>query len=315
MVSIIHFVTITILILSNIVPFSYCDTSGDAMSTRELMAMDAANEIIKAFQTIDAQGLSASICDGISDYKFPDMCMPDEEQGGKYLHTDEEGNTKEATYEDTRPTDGKNTPQKLESNEKFKGTRTGDYTGYKIQPDTPQNDKVRAEVCAASMAGKAFDRSAKGDTIYGDLAATTSWQYFGGQETGLFAQYPASIKTMCWCDEYDPRYRPWYAAAVTGPKDMIFVLDASGSMRDKVEVKEINENGEEEVVEKERLEIMKEAAIAQLNTATFSDFIQVVVYSTGALSNSGTCKFYTYIWYLHTHTNTHMCQLTYNFLT
>ena len=86
-------------------------------------------------------------------------------------------------------------------------------------------------------------------------------------------------------------------------------------MRDKVEVKEINENGEEEVVEKERLEIMKEAAIAQLNTATFSDFIQVVVYSTGALSNSGTCKFYTYIWYLHTHTNTHMCQLTYNFLT
>ena len=89
-------------------------------------------------------------------------------------------------------------------------------------------------MCAAVAAGTAFDRNAKGDTVHGELASTTSWQYFGGQETGLFAQYPASIKTQCWCDGYDPRYRPWYAAAVTGPKDFVMVLDVSGSMRTSV---------------------------------------------------------------------------------
>ena len=47
----------------------------------------------------------------------------------------------------------------------------------------------------------------------------------------------------------------------------------------------------------QRLDIMKEAAIAQLNTITFSDFIQVVVYSTSARStgNRKLC-IYTYIY-------------------
>ena len=32
------------------------------------------------------------------------------------------------------------------------------------------------------------------------------------------------------CDAYDPRYRPWYAAAASGPKDVVLVIDCSGSM-------------------------------------------------------------------------------------
>jgi len=132
-------------------------------------------------------------------------------------------------------------------------------------------------------AGTAFDRNAKGDTVHGELASTTSWQYFGGQETGLFAQYPASIKTQCWCDGYDPRYRPWYAAAVTGPKDFVMVLDISGSM--KTATKAAGEDGEEK--EETRLSIMKTAAKAQLDTITFSDFVQVVVYSSSARSYNG----------------------------
>ena len=31
---------------------------------------------------------------------------------------------------------------------------------------------------------------------------------------------------------YDPRKRPWYVAASSGPKDVILILDTSGSMRD-----------------------------------------------------------------------------------
>merc|ERR1711871_457214 len=232
-------------------------------------------------------GISTDLCKDVTAYTFPDMCMPNADYAGEYPSVTEnpDGTSTTSTqkYDDTRPKDGKNSPQNFKFNEAFK-VRTGDYLGYKIQPKTPQTLKVKTEMCAAVAAGTAFDRNAKGDTVHGELASTTSWQYFGGQETGLFAQYPASAKTQCWCDKYDPRYRPWYAAAVTGPKDMILVLDMSGSMRDKVRVKKATEDGEEEEEEVERLEIMKEAAIAQLDTVTFSDFIQVVLYSSGAES-------------------------------
>ena len=101
----------------------------------------------------------------------------------------------------------------------------------------------------------------------------------------MFAQYPASIKTQCWCDSYDPRYRPWYSAAITGPKDMILILDTSGSMSQKVKVSKINDNGQEILVTVERLQVMKEAALALLKTITFVDFVQIVHYNTDATAH------------------------------
>jgi hypothetical protein len=283
-----------VLHLSNIA-VTFGDTSGDAMDVREAMVIEATNAITKAYYTIASDGISASICEDVTSYKFPDICMPDEEYEAKYKRHKEDGGTETVTYNDVRPGSGKNAPKNLKENEKFDNVRTGDYLGYKIQAKTPQNSKVLQEVCAAKNVGDTFSNHAKGDTKYGKLAATTSWQYFGGQETGLFAQYPASIKTQCWCDDYDPRYRPWYAAAVTGPKDIILVLDASGSMRDEVAIK--NKDGDDAVRMVQRLDIMKEAAIAQLDTVTFSDFIQVVVYSISARStgNRKLC-IYTYIY-------------------
>ena len=36
---------------------------------------------------------------------------------------------------------------------------------------------------------------------------------------------------MKYCpSSWDPRYRPWYVNVVTGPKDIVIVLDVSGSM-------------------------------------------------------------------------------------
>lgn len=29
---------------------------------------------------------------------------------------------------------------------------------------------------------------------------------------------------------FDPRFRPWFANAATGPKDVIIIIDVSGSM-------------------------------------------------------------------------------------
>ena len=32
------------------------------------------------------------------------------------------------------------------------------------------------------------------------------------------------------CKDYDPRMRPWYIAATTGGKNLIVIIDTSGSM-------------------------------------------------------------------------------------
>ena len=42
------------------------------------------------------------------------------------------------------------------------------------------------------------------------------------QSLGNYMQWPGTQ----WCTEsYDPRFRPWYAAAASGPKDVVLVID------------------------------------------------------------------------------------------
>eukprot|EP00747_Dinoflagellata_sp_TGD_P124024 gnl/TRDRNA2_/TRDRNA2_173934_c0_seq3.p1 gnl/TRDRNA2_/TRDRNA2_173934_c0~~gnl/TRDRNA2_/TRDRNA2_173934_c0_seq3.p1 ORF type:complete len:655 (-),score=112.36 gnl/TRDRNA2_/TRDRNA2_173934_c0_seq3:34-1998(-) len=53
--------------------------------------------------------------------------------------------------------------------------------------------------------------------------------YFAHQQSGTYIQWPG----IDWCvtdGGFDPRFRPWYAGAVSGPKDLILILDKSGSM-------------------------------------------------------------------------------------
>ena len=51
--------------------------------------------------------------------------------------------------------------------------------------------------------------------------------YFADQMSGSYMGWP----TLQWCPtNYDPRFRPWYASGSTGPKDVIVVVDVSGSM-------------------------------------------------------------------------------------
>ena len=65
--------------------------------------------------------------------------------------------------------------------------------------------------------------------------------------------------------KYDPRLRPWYLSASNGPKNVIFILDVSGSM---------SQNG--------RLESMKKAAIEMIDSLSFADYIGVVTFSSKA---------------------------------
>ncbi|KAI0239289.1 Voltage-dependent calcium channel subunit alpha-2/delta-3 [Lamellibrachia satsuma] len=61
-----------------------------------------------------------------------------------------------------------------------------------------------------------------------DTAPSLKWQYFASEQGVLF-NYP----TVGYCDEtYDPRFRPFYVeVASPQPKDLVVVVDTSGSMR------------------------------------------------------------------------------------
>ena len=91
---------------------------------------------------------------------------------------------------------------------------------------------------------------------------TLRWQQIG-TPTGFYRIYPGVPQQTCY--SYDPRNRPWYVAATSGPKDVILVIDVSGSMS--------NFN---------RIDLAREAAITVINTLTNSDYVAVVLFNSDA---------------------------------
>jgi len=95
---------------------------------------------------------------------------------------------------------------------------------------------------------------------------SNNFLYFGGHD-GLFRQVPALHQFECGC--YDPRRRPWYVAASSGPKDVVIVIDVSGSM-------------DVPPGESFRLTMAKEAAITIVDTLTVADRFTVIAFSGDA---------------------------------
>jgi Mg-chelatase subunit ChlD len=93
--------------------------------------------------------------------------------------------------------------------------------------------------------------------------------YFGGHD-GLFRQVPALHQVQCGC--FDPRRRPWFVAASSGPKNVVLVIDVSGSMGEK--------GG--------RMRMAREAADTIVDTLTAADRFAVVKFSTSAYQLGGT---------------------------
>ena len=91
---------------------------------------------------------------------------------------------------------------------------------------------------------------------------TLRWQYIG-TPSGLFRGYPGDAQETC--ASYDPRIRPWYVAATSGPKNVVLVIDVSGSMGDFG-----------------RLELAKDAAKTVIDTLTNFDYVGVVIFSDAA---------------------------------
>lgn len=53
------------------------------------------------------------------------------------------------------------------------------------------------------------------------------WQYYGST-AGVFRLFPGrewDTNFAGFYNDYDPRLRPWYIAATSGPKDVVIVLD------------------------------------------------------------------------------------------
>lgn len=104
--------------------------------------------------------------------------------------------------------------------------------------------------------------------------SSTAFQFFGST-TGVMRMYPgdSTDRSNPKCDAYDPRVRSWYVSAVSGPKDLIIIVDTSGSMSQPIVLGTST-----------RLELAKTAVKSVLKTLSHVDRAQVVTFSSAASS-------------------------------
>eukprot|EP00929_Paragymnodinium_shiwhaense_P027101 TRINITY_DN15987_c0_g1_i4.p1 TRINITY_DN15987_c0_g1~~TRINITY_DN15987_c0_g1_i4.p1 ORF type:complete len:553 (-),score=78.17 TRINITY_DN15987_c0_g1_i4:696-2354(-) len=122
----------------------------------------------------------------------------------------------------------------------------------------PSNPVMNKDKCTAGLIGKTMRKVALRE--YND-PHRIAYMYYGSQNTGAMVQWPAAK----YCGSFDARMRPWYATAASGPKDVVLVLDKSGSM---------NTAG--------RWPAVQEAAKKVLLTLGVEDFGTVVTFSSTA---------------------------------
>mmetsp|Transcript_19097 Transcript_19097/g.30868 ORF Transcript_19097/g.30868 Transcript_19097/m.30868 type:complete len:174 (-) Transcript_19097:3-524(-) len=107
--------------------------------------------------------------------------------------------------------------------------------------------------------------------MYSTMVQTgdAKWLYFGSHD-GVVVTYPGFV----WadpgaankCDEdYDSRLRSWQMIAATGPKNLVLVLDISGSMTTL-----------------DRMGGMKRAAKKVIDSATHVDYIGIITFNDKA---------------------------------
>ncbi len=90
------------------------------------------------------------------------------------------------------------------------------------------------------------------------------WQYFCSTQ-GLFRRYPAAYWSVSQKDFFDCRLQTWYIMAAASPKDVIILLDTSGSMTGL------------------RLEIGKKLIEFILDTFSDNDFFNILTFSNSVI--------------------------------
>jgi len=134
--------------------------------------------------------------------------------------------------------------------------------------DNPSDPEVIESACYSRLTEQyMIDKYEADEKFWAKYNIQPSWTYFGAHN-GLFRKIPATHQEQC--GQYDPRRRPWFVAASSGPKDVVLVIDVSGSMSDYG-----------------RMDIAKEAAITIVNTLTVADRVAVVSFATRATEIGG----------------------------
>ena len=127
----------------------------------------------------------------------------------------------------------------------------------------PTNHQLIESICFSRYLDEWFvNKRAAGADYWKSLNIQPRDMYFGSH-TGAFRIFPARQSQTCGV--YDPRLRPWYVAGSSGSKNVILILDVSGSMGDK-----------------NRLPMLKLAAKRVVSTLTISDRVLIVPFSTNA---------------------------------
>lgn len=126
----------------------------------------------------------------------------------------------------------------------------------------PVNKEVIESLCFSQRLDDWFQAKRDNTSQFWDSIGSQPSSMYFGSSTGAFRIYPAQQSMNC--EFFDPRLRPWYVAASSGPKNVVMILDISGSMKGK------------------RLDQLKWAAKRVVNTLSASDFVAIVVFSTTA---------------------------------
>ena len=137
--------------------------------------------------------------------------------------------------------------------------------------NNPSDPEIVQSACYTRLAEPyMIDKYQRDEEFWAQYNVYPSWTYFGANN-GLFRRIPATHQEQCGA--YDPRRRPWFVAASSGPKDVVIIVDTSGSM---------NDYG--------RMALAKEAAITIVDTLTVADRFAVVAFNSDAtiLGNQGT---------------------------
>jgi hypothetical protein len=135
------------------------------------------------------------------------------------------------------------------------------------------NHLVREAMCQTKGIEPALKKA------YEDNDDWLTWVYFGSK-TGVYRMYPGVAQHgASRCDPttdytgkgYDPRLRPWYTVSANGPKDVVLVVDTSGSMAER-------EPGKPET----RLDITKAALVKLVGALADIDYVGLVKFSHNA---------------------------------
>ena len=133
--------------------------------------------------------------------------------------------------------------------------------GYPVGVDE-QSTAAKQDACLASIVADSFTRTAAREADMSRIG----YEYYGSQAIGSYTGWPG----LQWClpADYDPRFRPWYATAASGPKDVVIVIDSSGSMSGG------------------RMNMAIAAATKVTKTLTISDYVSVVDFASNAVAYS-----------------------------